>query len=233
MRLAVLDSKTPEFPDPNTALDDPDGLLAVGGNLQPDTLLSAYNKGVFPWYNEDDPLLWWSPSIRCVIDPLKVHISKSLHKQLRKNDYRVTFNQSFAQVISACAQRDNKTDTWINEDMIIAYTYLNNLGKAHSVEIWQNDLLIGGAYGVAIGAVFCGESMFSRQTNASKIALVHLCNHLATLGFKLLDCQLVNDHLMTMGAVSLSRRVFLKKLNHLRDYEIHWHNRYLPANLDQ
>ena len=125
MQLAVLDSHEPQFPAPNTALDDPDGLLAVGGNLQPDTLLSAYYLGIFPWYNEDDPLLWWSPSIRCVIDPQKLHISKSLQKQRRKKAHRVTFNQSFSQVIEACAQRDHKTDTWINNEMILAYTELN------------------------------------------------------------------------------------------------------------
>lgn len=233
MQLAVLDTNIPEFPDPNTALEDPDGLLAVGGNLQPDTLLMAYYNGVFPWFNEGDPMLWWSPSLRCVIDPFKVHVSKSLLKKLRKNTYRVTFNHSFSQVIAACAKRESETDTWINDDMIFAYTYLNKLGKAHSVELWQDDVLIGGAYGVAIGAVFCGESMFSRQANASKIALVHLCNHIAKLGFKLIDCQLVTDHLTSMGAESLNRSVFLKKLDQLRDCDIHWHNRYLSPSWDK
>lgn len=230
MQLAVLDSNKPEFPDPNTALDDPDGLLAVGGNLQPDTLYSAYYSGIFPWYNEDDPLLWWSPSIRCVIDPLDLYISKSLQKQLRKQVSRVTFNQSFDQVIKACAQRDGKTDTWINGEMILAYTNLNKLGKAHSVEVWQDDKLIGGAYGVTVGAIFCGESMFSYKANASKIALVHLCKHISKLGFKLIDCQLVTNHLMSMGAQSLNRKVFLQKLDQLRDCEIHWNNQYLSTN---
>jgi leucyl/phenylalanyl-tRNA--protein transferase len=233
MQLAVLDSHKPEFPDPNTALDDPDGLLAVGGNLQPDTLLSAYYQGIFPWYNEDDPLLWWSPSIRCVIDPLSLHISKSLQKQLRKQDYHVTFNQSFVQVIEACAQRDYKTDTWINSNMIMAYTELNRLGKAHSVEIWQDNKLVGGAYGVAVGAVFCGESMFSYQPNASKIALVHLCGHIVELGFKLIDCQLVTDHLISMGAKPLDKSIFLQKLKQWRDCEIKWSNQYLSVKTDK
>ena len=224
MQLAVLDSNHPEFPDPNNALDDPDGLLAVGGNLQPDTLLSAYYNGVFPWYNEGDPILWWSPSTRCVIDPLKLHISKSLQKQLRKNSFTISFNQAFEDVISACAQRDSKTDTWINNDMILAYTDLHRLGKAHSVEVWQNSELVGGAYGVSTGSVFCGESMFSSVPNASKVALVHLSKHIVGVGFKLIDCQLVTDHLVSMGALVLPRREFLKTLNQLRNQQIQWRN---------
>ncbi|MGB0473882.1 MAG: leucyl/phenylalanyl-tRNA--protein transferase, partial [Porticoccaceae bacterium] len=203
MQLAVLDPINPVFPDPNTALDDPDGLLAVGGNLQPDTLLSAYYNGIFPWYNEDDPILWWSPSTRCVIDPLDLHISKSLQKLLRQQRFTISFDQAFEQVINACAQRDSKTDTWINSDMISAYIALNKLGVAHSVEVWQGSRLVGGAYGVAIGAVFCGESMFSKESNASKVALVHLTQYLSGLGFQLIDCQLVSSHLLTMGAKSL------------------------------
>ena len=230
MQLAVLDSYKPEFPDPNTALEDPDGLLAVGGNLQPDTLLSAYYRGIFPWYNDDDPILWWSPSIRCVIDPCHLHISKSLHKQLRKQAYRVTFNQSFAQVIKACALRDHQTDTWINSEMMTAYNELNILGKAHSVEIWQDEQLVGGAYGVAVGGVFCGESWFSHQINGSKVALVHLCKHITQLGFKLIDCQLMTDHLISMGATSLARSKFQNRLKQLRDCEINWSNQYLYTN---
>lgn len=225
MQLAVLDPNNPEFPDPNTALDDPDGLLAVGGNLQPDTLLRAYYNAIFPWYNDDDPFMWWSPSTRCVIDPLNLHISKSLQKHLRKNCFTVTFNKAFDLVISACAERDSKTDTWINRDMILAYTNLNKLKKAHSVEVWQNDELIGGAYGVAVGAVFCGESMFSSQPNASKVALVHLSKHIAALGFKLIDCQLVTEHLVSMGAKPIPREEFLKTLKQLRDIKINWNDK--------
>lgn len=217
MQLAVLDPINPVFPDPNTALDDPDGLLAVGGNLQPDTLLSAYYNGIFPWYNEDDPILWWSPSTRCVIDPLDLHISKSLQKLLRQQRFTISFDQAFEQVINACAQRDSKTDTWINSDMISAYIALNKLGVAHSVEVWQGSRLVGGAYGVAIGAVFCGESMFSKESNASKVALVHLAQYLSGLGFQLIDCQLASSHLLTMGAKSLKRPKFLQILQKLRN----------------
>lgn len=217
MQLAVLDPINPVFPDPNTALDDPDGLLAVGGNLQPDTLLSAYYNGIFPWYNKDDPILWWSPSTRCVIDPLDLHISKSLQKLLRQQRFTISFDQAFEQVINACAQRDSKTDTWINSDMISAYIALNKLGVAHSVEVWQGSRLVGGAYGVAIGAVFCGESMFSKESNASKVALVHLSQYLSGLGFQLIDCQLASSHLLTMGAKSLKRPKFLQILQKLRN----------------
>lgn len=217
MQLAVLDPINPVFPDPNTALDDPDGLLAVGGNLQPDTLLSAYYNGIFPWYNKDDPILWWSPSTRCVIEPLDLHISKSLQKLLRQQRFTISFDQAFEQVINACAQRDSKTDTWINSDMISAYIALNKLGVAHSVEVWQGSRLVGGAYGVAIGAVFCGESMFSKESNASKVALVHLTQYLSGLGFQLIDCQLASSHLLTMGAKSLKRPKFLQILQKLRN----------------
>lgn len=217
MQLAVLDPINPVFPDPNTALDDPDGLLAVGGNLQPDTLISAYYNGIFPWYNKDDPILWWSPSTRCVIDPLDLHISKSLQKLLRQQRFTISFDQAFEQVINACAQRDSKTDTWINSDMISAYITLNKLGVAHSVEVWQGSRLVGGAYGVAIGAVFCGESMFSKESNASKVALVHLTQYLSGLGFQLIDCQLASSHLLTMGAKSLKRPKFLQILQKLRN----------------
>ena len=217
MQLAVLDPINPVFPDPNTALDDPDGLLAVGGNLQPDTLLSAYYNGIFPWYNKDDPILWWSPSTRCVIDPLDLHISKSLQKLLRQQRFTISFDQAFEQVINACAQRDSKTDTWINSDMISAYIALNKLGVAHSVEVWQGSRLVGGAYGVAIGAVFCGESMFSKESNASKVSLVHLTQYLSGLGFQLIDCQLASSHLLTMGAKSLKRPKFLQILQKLRN----------------
>lgn len=217
MQLAVLDPINPVFPDPNTALDDPDGLLAVGGNLQPDTLLSAYYNGIFPWYNKDDPILWWSPSTRCVINPLDLHISKSLQKLLRQQRFTISFDQAFEQVINACAQRDSKTDTWINSDMISAYIALNKLGVAHSVEVWQGSRLVGGAYGVAIGAVFCGESMFSKESNASKVALVHLAQYLSGLGFQLIDCQLASSHLLTMGAKSLKRPKFLQILQKLRN----------------
>jgi leucyl/phenylalanyl-tRNA--protein transferase len=222
MRLPILDTQRPEFPDPSVTLDDPDGLLAIGGNLFPTTLLSAYYRGIFPWYSEGDPILWWSPSIRCVLIPSELHLSKSLRKQLRKEQYRVTLNCAFDAVINSCSQRAPDQGTWINQDMILAYSALHKLGHAHSLELWDGDNLIGGVYGVCVGSIFCGESMFSRQSNASKIALAYLCNYLINIGIKIIDCQLVNDHLLSLGAKSISRDVFLNKLEILRDHKVQW-----------
>ena len=224
MQLVVLDQHNPQFPDPNRALDEPDGLLAAGGNLNSDSLLSAYYQGIFPWYSEGDPILWWSPQTRCVIEPSSLHISKSLKKSLRQQAFRVTFNYAFQEVIEACSRKDTEEDSWIDQEMMDAYSKLHDQGHAHSVEIWRDDELIGGAYGVAMGAVFCGESMFSHATDASKIALVYLCKHLINMGFKLLDCQLETDHLMRMGAKLLSRNEFLTHLHRHRDQKIMWQN---------
>jgi len=222
MQLALLDSEIPEFPDPNCATAEPDGLLAVGGNLLPNTLLSAYYQGIFPWYNDDDPILWWSPSSRCVIVPSNLHISKSLKKQIRKKQFSISVNQAFNEVIHACAERKPNQGTWINDEMIEAYRTLHHLGRAHSLEVWFEGNLIGGIYGLAVGNIFCGESMFSRAPNGSKIALVYLCEHLVKLGFSLLDCQLVNDHLLSMGAQLIDRSAFLAKLYRSRDKTIDW-----------
>jgi len=222
MRLPVLDTQRPEFPDPSVALDDPDGLLAMGGNLFPTTLLSAYYRGIFPWYSEGDPILWWSPSIRCVLIPSELHLSKSLRKQLRKEQYRVTLNCAFEAVINSCSQRATDQGTWINQDMILAYSELHKLGYAHSLELWDGDTLIGGVYGVGVGSIFCGESMFSRHRNSSKIALAYLCNYMINIGIKMIDCQLVNEHLLSLGARSISRDLFLQRLNNLRDKKVHW-----------
>ena len=224
MQLTVLDHQYPQFPDPNTALDKPDGLLAAGGNLQSDTLLSAYYQGIFPWYTEGDPILWWSPSVRCVIEPNELHISKSLNKLLKKQHFKVTFNHCFESVISACSRADSEQETWINHEMIDAYSELHQLGHAHSVEVWHHTKLVGGAYGLSVGSIFCGESMFSHEPNTSKIALVYLCNRLINMGFKLLDCQLITDHLISMGAKSLPRNKFLALLHNHRDHKIVWQN---------
>jgi len=226
MELVVLDPQSPHFPEPDTALDEPDGLLAAGGNLLPDTVYNAYYNGIFPWYGDQDPILWWSPSTRCVINPKKLHVSKSLQKQLRKQVVTVSFDRAFDQIIQACAHRESASDTWINADMIVTYTELYKCGKAHSVEIWEGEKLIGGAYGVAVGRIFCGESMFSSRPNGSKIALFHLCNHLNILGYTLIDCQLVTNHLISMGGQSITRERFLEKLQVARDYNLNWHNHY-------
>lgn len=223
MSLTLLDPESPVFPNPNQAATDPDGLLAVGGNLQPDTLLSAYNQGIFPWYNQNDPIMWWSPSERCVIRPQHLHISRSLQKHIAKGQFTMTLDRDFPQVIRACANRENGDETWITSEMIEAYEHLHQLGHAHSLEVWEGDSLIGGIYGLAIGHVFCGESMFSRGTNGSKIALVYLCQHMIKKGFELLDCQLVNQHLLTMGAESIPRKSFLSILNNNRDHRVSWH----------
>ena len=223
MSLTLLDPDSPVFPNPNQAATDPDGLLAVGGNLQPETLLSAYNQGIFPWYNQNDPIMWWSPSERCVIRPQHLHISRSLQKHIAKGQFTTTLDKDFPQIIRACANRENGDETWITSEMIEAYEHLHQLGHAHSLEVWEGDSLIGGIYGLAIGHVFCGESMFSRGTNGSKIALVYLCKHMIKKGFELLDCQLVNQHLLTMGAESIPRRSFLSILNNNRDHRASWH----------
>lgn len=222
MQLPILDHQYPEFPDPSITLTDPDGLLAMGGNLSTDTLLSAYYRGIFPWYNDQDPILWWSPSTRCVLMPSELHISKSLRKQLRKQLYKITLNSAFESVISACSKRGASQQTWINQNMIEAYTKLNKLGHAHSVEVWDGDNLIGGVYGVGVGGIFCGESMFSKHRNTSKIALAYLCNYMISIGIKMIDCQLENDHLLSLGAQSISRDLFLQRLKWLRDKKIHW-----------
>lgn len=227
MKLAVLDHQNPLFPDPNTALDDPDGLLAVGGNLQPETLIAAYYQGIFPWYSEGDPMLWWSPNTRCIINPKELHISKNLKKLLRQHNFSITFDQSFEAVIRACARTNSDEETWINQEMIEAYSQLHQLGHAHSVEVWRDEKLIGGAYGVALGAIFCGESMFSYASSASKIALVYLCKQLINNDFKWLDCQLETDHLISMGARSIPRNNFLELLHESRDYKNKWQNNAL------
>ena len=223
MQIPLLDPDQPHFPNPAAALTEPDGLLAAGGNLLPQTLVNAYRRGIFPWYQDGDPILWWSPAIRCVIDPLTLHCSKSLHKSLRRKDYQVTVNAAFDQVIVACSEpRDNEGGTWITEEMIAAYTELHRLGRAHSFEVWHNRQLVGGLYGIAVGGLFCGESMFSRRTDSSKIAMAHLCRWGLEFGIELIDCQLVNPHLLSLGAQSVKRGEFLKQLAHLREQHSPW-----------
>ncbi len=198
------------FPPSFYALDDPNGLLAVGGDLSEERLLNAYRKGIFPWYDENQPILWWSPDPRMVIYPESLHISRSLQKHLRKTDWHVTIDRSFSKVIHACAgPRKQQQGTWINEDINHAYCNLHSLGYAHSVEVWNAfGELVGGIYGVGIGEVFFGESMFSTETNASKTALVYFCRWLLNSGFKLLDCQVENPHLGSLGAINIERTKF-------------------------
>ncbi len=211
-----------QFPDPNTALLSPNGLLAVGGDLSPGRLLAAYRQGIFPWFNPGEPILWWSPDPRAVLFLDQLKISRSLAKFIRQNvcedigqdirhdQLQVTFNHDFNQVIGGCATA--RKDTWITPEMITAYTSLHQLGHAHSVEVWQQDKLVGGLYGVRVGKVFCGESMFSLVSNASKVAMVHLVARLKTAGCVLIDCQLANPHLMSLGATTIPRAQFIALL---------------------
>jgi leucyl/phenylalanyl-tRNA--protein transferase len=202
------------FPAVDNASED--GLLAMGGDLNLNTLVSAYSQGIFPWYNDDQPILWWSPDPRMVLYPSDVKISRSLAKTINKANFKVTCDHDFDAVISACAlrgQQDLTTpleDTWITDDMHAAYLSLHQQGYAHSIEVWQNDLLVGGLYGIALGHAFFGESMFSRASDASKVALVSLCQALSVQGFKVIDCQVASDHLFSLGAVEISREKFMR-----------------------
>jgi leucyl/phenylalanyl-tRNA---protein transferase len=207
-----------EFPNPANALDDPEGLLAVGGDLSPERILAAYYRGIFPWFNPGDPILWWSPSPRTVVFPDQLHISKSLRKTLRKGIYRVTFDNCFRTVMTACAAPRTYADgTWISEEIIAGYCALHERGIAHSVEVWRGDELVGGLYGMALGRIFFGESMFSRANNASKVGFAHLVRQLRAWDFQLIDCQVANDHLFSLGAVEIPREDFQRMLINFTD----------------
>ncbi len=203
---------------PPVHLADDDGLLAMGGDLHPETLLLAYSVGVFPWYNPGWPILWWSPDPRCVIDPAAFRPSRSLGKRLKSGVFTVTVDKCFTQVMRLCAApRVYADSTWINEEMIHSYTELHRQGRAHSVEVWNRDgELVGGLYGMNLGRLFFGESMFSRETDASKTAFAMLMRLCADWGFPLVDCQLPNDHLLSLGATTLPRDEFLSTLDSAR-----------------
>ena len=198
----------PAFPDP--ALAEEDGLLAIGGDLSMERLLIAYSNGIFPWFSEGDPILWYSPHERCVIYPDKIKISKSMKQVLKQGIFKVTLNQAFKEVILKCATtpRKGQDGTWITTEMQEAYLRLHENGYAHSVEVWQDDKLVGGLYGLKVNRVFCGESMFSQVSNASKTALIFL----SELNIELIDCQLPNDHLMSLGAEMISRERYMEML---------------------
>lgn len=198
-----------DFPDSTHALVDPNGLLAVGGDLSADRLLLAYSKGIFPWYGEGDPILWWTPDPRCVLLPEEFKISKTLRKAMKLNSFSLTWNQAFAAVMEGCAgPRSADEGTWIDGNMASAYQRLHRLGYAHSVDVWQQDRLVGGLYGVALGSCFFGESMFHRVTEASKVALAGLVWRARTTGIDLIDCQVSSDHLLSLGAKNLPRQHF-------------------------
>ncbi len=209
-----LDPRNPlAFPPVDLAMREPDGLLALGGDLSPQRLLTAYRRGIFPWYSEGQPILWWSPDPRLVLEPDGLRISRSLRKTLRREPFRVSIDEDFRAVIEACAApRRDGGGTWLTREMIDAYDGLHRLGHAHSVECRQNDVLVGGLYGVSVGRVFFGESMFSVVSDASKVALVYLVRHLQAWDFRLLDCQIDSEHLRRLGAKEMPRAEFIAQL---------------------
>jgi leucyl/phenylalanyl-tRNA--protein transferase len=201
------------FPHPSLAAEG--GLLAVGGDLRPERLILAYSHGIFPWYSEGRPILWWCPSPRLVLEPASLHVSRSLRKALRREPYRITMDVAFEQVIDACARvpRPDQDGTWITRDMRAAFVRLHELGIAHSVEAWQDDELAGGLYGLSLGTAFFGESMFARMPDASKLAFVALVRQLERWDFDLVDCQVVTEHLVRFGAEELELDAFLDRLD--------------------
>ena len=214
--LTLLDHKL-WFPSPHQALQDPSGLLAIGGDLSPERLLLAYTMGIFPWFEQDQPILWWSPDPRAVIAPDKLHVSRSLAKLAKRSPYRLTINTAFTQVIRHCRQlREHKEGTWITADIEAAYCQLHQQGHAHSIEVWQGSQLVAGLYGINLGQIFCGESMFHLVDNGSKLAMLALCRHFSRYGGALIDCQLPNPHLMSLGVDTWPRSDFLPRLQALQ-----------------
>ncbi|WP_223668912.1 leucyl/phenylalanyl-tRNA--protein transferase [Kangiella shandongensis] len=211
--IFLLDDSV-NFPDASLAQDEPNGLLAIGGDLSLPRLIEAYRHGIFPWYSEGEPILWWSPDPRCVFPIDDVHISRSMRRELKRKPYQVTINRAFAEVLDGCAApRAKEPETWILPEMKQAYEQLHQRGFAHSVEVWRDEQLFGGLYGVSMGRFFFGESMFSSAPNASKFALIYLAHYLKEQGFLLLDSQVGNPHLYRMGAVDIPRSEFLNLLN--------------------
>jgi len=209
--------REPLFPPVESALTEPNGLLAAGGDLSTARILAAYRQGIFPWYSAGEPILWWSPDPRMVLRPQEMRITRSLARTLRHKPYQVTFDTRFAEVIEACATMDRpgQAGTWITREMRAAYCRLHELGHAHSVEVAMDNELVGGLYGMALGRVFFGESMFSRRSDASKIALAHLCRYLHGRNFGIIDCQMQTAHLASLGARSIARRDFVAELDRL------------------
>jgi len=216
--IRLLDPRDPEapFPDPEEALPEPNGLLAVGGDLSPARLLRAYREGIFPWFNEGEPILWWSPDPRLVLFPERLKISRSLRKTLKKRPFVITFDRAFAEVVRLCAET-RPGGTWITPEMRDAYIALHRLGHAHSVEAWREGRLVGGLYGVSVGRLFSGESMFHLLPDASKVAFVHFVRWLQAWDYALIDCQVETGHLKRFGAEPIPRHRFLAFLRELRD----------------
>lgn len=228
IQLTYLSSEL-TFPPVSRALASPNGLLAVGGDLSLVRLKLAYQQGIFPWFSEDEPILWWSPDPRAVLPIEALHVSRSMKKFIKNTDYYVTLNHAFSEVIAACAE--NREDgTWITEEIQQAYINLHRHGLAHSVEVWQSGVLIGGLYGVAQGQIFCGESMFSRQENASKLALITFARYFQSCGGRLFDCQILNPHTKSLGAQEISRHSYLSYLKQYQEVALSnasWHSKKL------
>lgn len=218
MPIFWLDQEDLLFPHPSLA--DPNGVLALGGDLRPERLLLAYQHGIFPWFNPGEEIIWWSPDPRFVLFPADLKVSKSMRPYFNQQKFRVTYDQSFAEVMKACQTVDRlaqgQAGTWITGSMLEAYIKLHELGFAHSVEVWEGDELVGGLYGVALGKVFFGESMFTRRSNASKFGFISLVRHLSEKGYNLIDCQQQTKHLKSLGAKSISRAAFLEYLTQNR-----------------
>jgi len=217
IHLPLLDPDVPDrFPDPRQALRKPNGLLAFGGDLSPDRLLAAYANGIFPWFSEHEPILWWSPDPRCVFRTDRLKPNRSLRRTLTGKEWQISVNRAFRQVMLDCAApRPQQPGTWISPAMVDAYTALHDLGHAHSVEVWDGEQLVGGVYGVAIGRLFCGESMFSAQSGGSRVALIALAQLLHDWDFPLIDAQVSNPHLLGLGALEIPRDAFLARVHEL------------------
>ncbi|MBS9777589.1 MAG: leucyl/phenylalanyl-tRNA--protein transferase [Gammaproteobacteria bacterium] len=215
-----------QFPDVEQSLSEPDGLLALGGNLSTPTLINAYKNGIFPWFSENQPIMWWSPSKRAIIETTDIHVSKNMGKLIKQKKYYPTVDKCFSEVVNACAKptaTDNRTETWITNKMRSAYCDLHKKGHAHSIEIWnKDDKLVGGLYGVFVNNCFCGESMFSSASNTSKLALIYLSRFLKSNNCKIIDCQLPTKHLYSLGAKAIERKDFIKTIGQTA------HNPQLP-----
>ncbi|TEW55398.1 leucyl/phenylalanyl-tRNA--protein transferase [Psychromonas sp. RZ22] len=223
-QLFALSNTDTYFPDPNKALNDPEGLLAIGGDLSSKRLINAYQQAIFPWFSKGEPILWWSPAERAVIQPEHVHISKSMSKFIRHTDLTITVNHDFSSVIEACSlPRQKQAETWISPAIKQAYKELHQLGYAHSIEVWNGELLVAGLYGVNVGGIFCGESMFQQQTNASKLAFIALCRHFSAHQGQLIDCQMMTPHLASMGVEANTREQFLTQLSLFKEASLDEH----------
>lgn len=211
--LIARDAPPDDFPPTEAALAEPNGLIALGGDLSPNRLLAAYRRGIFPWYEDGQPILWWTPDPRLILNPRRLHLSRSLHRTLRKRTFTTSVDQDFAGIISACAApRKGLSGTWITTAMRAAYQHLHRLGQAHSIEVRHGNVLAGGLYGISIGTAFFGESMFSRESDASKVALVELARLLAIFPESLIDCQVPSAHLLGLGAELIPRFAFMERL---------------------